>query len=138
VVAALALAPALLAGARRPALALAAAVLGSLLVAPYLNAEDLAALVVVGWLVLREERTPHLRAAALVSYPAVVLAQLTGPAPQLAVEAAWLVGLAWLAARGGGVHAAQAHGLNVVSPPENQPPAHGSPRKCPDEGVPAP
>jgi hypothetical protein len=98
-VAALALAPALLAGRRRPAVALAGAVVGSLLVTPYLNAQDLVALIVVAWLVLREEGSPRLRTAALLSYPAVALALVVPGAPQLAVELAWLVGLAWLATR---------------------------------------
>jgi hypothetical protein len=89
------LAPALVAGARRYERALAAGVLGALLVTPYLNAEDLTLLFVCAWLMLNAGTPDWMRLGMLVSYPFVAYENVIGPVPLLLVETAWLAALAW-------------------------------------------
>jgi hypothetical protein len=96
-IAAAALVPALFAGAQRYERAIAAAVLGSCLVTPYLNGEDLTILVVCAWLVLRSGQSGWAQAAVVVSYPFLALENQLGVTPLLWVEVAWLAILAWAA-----------------------------------------
>jgi hypothetical protein len=118
-VALVALAPALVAGARRHERALAAGVLGALLVTPYLNAEDLTLLFVGGWLVLSAGAPRWMRLGMLAGYPFVAYENVIGPIPLLLVELAWLAALAWdglgLAHRPVGPWTVRAAGLR--SPP---------------------
>jgi alpha-1,2-mannosyltransferase len=94
-VALIALGPAPAAGARRYERALAAGVLGALLVTPYLNAEDLTLLFVCAWLLLSVGAPRWMRLGMLVSYPFVAYENVIGPIPLLLVELAWLAALAW-------------------------------------------
>jgi hypothetical protein len=87
---ALALAPAILTGARRYERGLAAAVLGGFLVTPYLNAEDLTLLFVCAWLMLRTGTPRWMRLAMAVSYPVVAFEYLLGAPLLLGVELVWL------------------------------------------------
>jgi hypothetical protein len=103
-VAALALVPALFDGARRHGRAVAGAVAGSMLSAPYFNNEDLGVLVVAGWLALGCGVPRWARWAAVPTYLALVIPPGADPrAGQPAVVAAlaaaafWLVALAALA-----------------------------------------
>jgi Glycosyltransferase family 87 len=110
----LALTPALFEGAARHGRAVAAAVIGSELSAPYLNNQDLGILVVAGWLVLRCGLPRWARWALVPSYLAVTIP--AGPLPRagqlvvvapLTTAAFWLLALAaiavvpWLGAAAG-------------------------------------
>lgn len=68
-------------------------IVGSLLATPYLNLQDLALLVVGGWMLLRLSRRPGLIAAMLASYAVVELVNVIGPIPLLLMEGAWFL---WL------------------------------------------
>lgn len=76
--------------------ALAAAVVGGLLVTPYLNAEDLTLLLVAGWLLLRASPPAWMRAAMLAGLPVVALENVIGVLPLLLTELGWLLCLVWL------------------------------------------
>lgn len=93
-VAAAAVLPALLDGTRRYERALASAVLGSLLVTPYLNPQDLAILVPCGWLLLRTEGRSWMEVPMMATYAVLALdpgAYVPGGAViVVAVEVAWL------------------------------------------------
>jgi hypothetical protein len=94
VIALVALAPAIAGGARRYERALMAGVLGSLLVTPYLNAEDLTLLFVCAWLVLSAGASDVARLGLLLAFPFVAFENLIGPVPLVLVELAWLAALA--------------------------------------------
>jgi Glycosyltransferase family 87 len=103
-IAAVALLPALFEGTRDYGRAAAAAAVGSLLVTPYLNPEDLAILVPCAWLFLRTEAPAWARPALMASYLVIAL----DPAFYLhragllilGTELLWLGVLAWLALKG--------------------------------------
>jgi Glycosyltransferase family 87 len=94
VILALALAPAILTGARRYERALAAAVLGGFLLTPYLNAEDLTLLFLCAWLLLGTETPAWMRLAMAVSYPVVAFENVLWAPLLLGVELVWLALLA--------------------------------------------
>ena len=94
VVAVVALVAAVRARAGRWEPALAAALLGSLLVTPYVNDEDLIVLLVAAWLLIgRRARRPALL-ALLVSYPVLALSNQVPAALLLGMELTWLIVLA--------------------------------------------
>lgn len=97
VIAVAALLPALLEGAQRYERAVVAAVLGSLLITPFLNAQDLALLVPCGWLLLRSEGTAWMRLPMMATWAILALEpwiDLPGTALiLLAAEAGWLAAL---------------------------------------------
>jgi hypothetical protein len=93
----LALVPALFDGRARYGQAAAAAVVGSLLATPYLNAQDLGLLIVAGWLALQAGLPSWARWAMVPSYVAVAFP--AGPLPPLSIEVVWLLALALVAVR---------------------------------------
>jgi hypothetical protein len=105
VVISLALLPSLTIGSRRYEVALASAVLGGLLVTPYLNEQDLTAVLVCAWLLLSGEVPAGTGWAFAASFPVFAIEDKLPPVAMVDLELAWLVALGWLAAtraRGGG------------------------------------
>ena len=92
-----ALVPAVVEGRTRYGRAAAAAVGGSLLATPYLNAQDLSLLIVAGWFALQAGLPRWARWVMVPSYVAVAFP--AGPFPPLSVEVVWLLALAFLALR---------------------------------------
>jgi hypothetical protein len=84
-------------GRSRYGRAAAAAVVGSLLATPYLNAQDLSLLIVAGWFALQAGLPRWARWLMVPSYVAV--AYPAGPFPPLSVEVVWLLALAFVALR---------------------------------------
>lgn len=82
---------------RGPELPIAAGIVGSLLVSPYLNGLDLAALVLAGWLLIRVGVPRWLWLLLLAVYLDLMLYVFTGSAITVVTEAALLLGLAALA-----------------------------------------
>jgi arabinofuranan 3-O-arabinosyltransferase len=71
------------------------AIIGSFLVTPYLNPEDLSLLVVCAWMLPVSEASRAQRALIAAGYPLLVVDNLISPAPLIIVELLWLaVGLA--------------------------------------------
>jgi hypothetical protein len=88
-----ALVPALAAGARRHERALMAGVLGTFLITPYLNVEDLTLLFVCAWLVLSAGASEGTRLGLLVCFPFVAYENVIGPVPLVLAELALLAAL---------------------------------------------
>ena len=82
---------------RGPELPIAAGIVGSLLISPYLNGIDLAALVLAGWLVIQVGVPRWLWLLLLGAYLDLMLYIYTGAALTVVIEAALLLGLALLA-----------------------------------------
>lgn len=78
--------------------AFAAAILGSLLLSPYLHTQDLAMLVIAGWLVVRLPHRPLWYAAMVAGLLAGEFINALTPIPFLAFEVLWLASLATPAA----------------------------------------
>lgn len=83
-----------------PELPMAIALVGSLVMTPYLHEPDTVTLVAAGWLYLRMRPPPLAVAAMVVSYVAIDLglAGGVGFAPLLLIELAWLLAMAVLPA----------------------------------------
>lgn len=80
---------------KRPELPMAAGILGSLLVTPYLGFQDFLMLVVAGWLILRGGATTWQVGLLVVGYVLLQLALVVLALPILLAEAALLISLAW-------------------------------------------
>lgn len=82
-----------------PELPMAAGIVGSLLVTPYLGFQDFLMLVVAGWLVLRGGATQLQVGLLVVGYALLQLALVVLAVPILIAEALLLASLAWSASR---------------------------------------
>lgn len=80
---------------RGPELPMAAGILGSLLVTPYLGFQDFLMLVVAGWLILCGGATTWQVGLLVVGYALLQLALVVLAVPILLAEAALLISLAW-------------------------------------------
>jgi hypothetical protein len=81
-----------------PEIPMAAGIVGSLLVTPYLGFQDFLMLVVAGWMVLRAGPSPWQVGMMVVGYALVELALVVLAVPILLAEAAFLISLIWLPA----------------------------------------
>jgi hypothetical protein len=81
-------------------LPMAAGILGSLLVTPYLGFQDFLMLVVAGWLILWGGATTWQVGLLVVGYALLQLALVVLAVPILLAEAALLISLAWPRGRG--------------------------------------
>jgi alpha-1,2-mannosyltransferase len=87
------------AGDRKRDHALVAAPLASLLVTPYSGFQDLAVLVGVAWIWMRQSPEWQVRVWLLVGWVAAEFTLVWGPWPIVDYELAWMVVLAWLGFR---------------------------------------
>src|SRR5207302_10146778 len=76
-----------------PELPIAAGIIGTLLVSPYINGFDLAALVLAAWLVLRTNPPGWQKALVVAGYLDLALYVVTGVGLTIAFEFVWLVSL---------------------------------------------
>jgi len=81
--------------ARGPEVPMAAGIVGSLLVTPYLGFQDFLMLIVAGWLVLRAGATSFQVGLMVVGYALLQLALVVLAIPILAAEGLFLVSLGW-------------------------------------------
>ena len=76
-----------------PELPIAAGIVGTLLVSPYINGFDLAALVLAAWLVLRTSPPMWQKALLVAGYLDLVLYVVTGVGLTVALEFVWLLSM---------------------------------------------